>query len=117
MEFLGSAFCSEQVNVTLSQDVITEISHCTDEVKRKMMFVVTAVSFFLVMLSSVGAMPISGTHATIGAFLGAGWIGTSFYDLGWSKLGNIVISWITAPLLSGIISYIIFIAVMRLTIE
>ena len=82
-----------------------------------MMFVVTTVSFFLVMLSSVGAMPISGTHATIGAFLGAGWIGTSFYDLGWSKLLNIVISWITAPLLSGIISYIIFIAVLRLTID
>ena len=51
------------------------------------MFIITTVCFTLVMLTSIVAMPISGTHAVIGAFLGAGWVSTSFKTLGWLKLG------------------------------
>jgi phosphate/sulfate permease len=97
--------------------VIPDIDLISEDLRRKLMFVITTICFFLIMLTSIVAMPISGTHAIIGAFLGAGWISTSFKTLGWTKLRDIIISWVAAPVLSGLISYIIFMAVMIFTIE
>ena len=71
----------------MSKSVIPDIDLVSEDLRRKLMFVITTICFFLIMLTSVFAMPISGTHAIIGAFLGAGWVSTSFKTLGWFKLG------------------------------
>jgi phosphate/sulfate permease len=61
-----------------------------------------AAAVFLV-LSSATSMPVSTTHAVIGAVVGVTGAGTSFSCLDLSKLLSIVASWVTSPLLAGAI--------------
>ena len=48
-----------------------------------------------------------GTHTVIGAYLGAGIVATSsFKEVSWGKLGQIVLSWFISPLFAALISFI-----------
>ena len=59
-------------------------------------------------------MPVSTTHAIVGAITGFGLVATMFVDtftidqIQWIVLGKIVISWITSPLIGALLAFIIF---------
>ena len=61
-----------------------------------------ATAVFLI-LSSLTAMPVSTTHAIVGAVVGMTAVATSVNCLQWSPLARIVASWLLSPLLAGII--------------
>ena len=82
-----------------------------------MMFSVTLVCFLLIMTASILSLPISGTHAVIMALLGSGWIGTTFQDLNWKKFSEILLNWVLSPSIAAIIAYLIFLAVMKYSID
>jgi PiT family inorganic phosphate transporter len=82
-EFVGAMFMSDSVATTLSQDIVPGLQYEEPQVQKKMMFSVCFVSFSFIMSSSYMGMPVSGTHAVIGALLGAGWISTGFMELPW----------------------------------
>lgn len=52
--------------------------------------------------------PVSTTHSIVGAVVGFVLILKGYDALNWSKVGNVAASWIVSPLLSGIISYLLF---------
>jgi len=63
-------------------------------------------------------IPVSATHSTIWALLGAGLMAVPRLDIiNWGKIGEIVMSWIVSPLMWGILaaifSYIIVITIFR----
>ena len=53
-------------------------------------------------------LPISTTHAIVGAIVGFGAVGIGFESVNWGKVGQIILSWLTSPLLAGVFAYIIF---------
>ncbi len=57
-------------------------------------------------LPSLPLVPISSTQAVIGAVLGIG-IAKGGKNIRWKIMGNIVLGWITTPLLAGIVCYIL----------
>jgi PiT family inorganic phosphate transporter len=67
-------------------------------------------------IATYWGMPVSTTHSIVGGVIGAGLFAAgSFYgwrDAGmgvaWDKVGDIVASWLFAPLLGGIIAFAIF---------
>lgn len=75
-------------------------------------------SFIFIMSSSIFGMPISATHAVVGALIGAG-IATSndASGINWSKFGVIVGSWFVAPAVSICLSLLLFFAVSHLTLN
>lgn len=81
------------------------------------MFAVCVASFIFIMTSSFSGMPISGTHTVVGAMLGTGVVGSSFWELNWKKFGLIVASWVVSPLLASIFAFILMTLVSALTLN
>jgi solute carrier family 20 (sodium-dependent phosphate transporter) len=55
-------------------------------------------------------MPASSTHTIVGSVIGVGvaTLGTSGVAWGWSGLGEILASWVIAPLIAGACAVVIF---------
>ena len=53
-------------------------------------------------------LPVSTTHAIVGSIVGFGAVGIGFDVVNWGKVGQIALSWLTSPLLAGIIAFFIF---------
>eukprot|EP00892_Ulva_mutabilis_P005026 jgi/Ulvmu1/2896/UM146_0038.1 len=60
-----------------------------------------ATAVFL-LLSSTTGMPVSTTHAIIGAVVGMAMVGTSPACLAWGRLADVALTWVTSPLLAGL---------------
>lgn len=52
--------------------------------------------------------PISTTHSIVGALIGFGLICGGVDAVNWPKLGGVALSWVTSPILSGIMAFLIF---------
>ena len=67
-----------------------------------MMAALLATSVFL-LLASYTAMPVSTTHAIVGAIVGVTWVGTGSKCRVGAGLPRIALSWVISPLFSGVI--------------
>ena len=66
--------------------------------------------------SSLG-WPVSTTHTIVGAVVGIGIIVGGFNSINWGKIGEIVLSWGTSPLVGGLLAFSIFKLIQRMIIE
>lgn len=96
--------------------------HVTDTVRKGMldMALVDREQLIYGMLASLAAagtlligatrfgLPISTTHSIVGAIVGFGAVGIGFEAVIWSKVGQIILSWLTSPILAGVFAFIIF---------
>jgi PiT family inorganic phosphate transporter len=53
-------------------------------------------------------LPVSTTHAIVGAIVGFGAVSIGPEAVRWAKVGQIVASWLTSPLLSGVLAFGVF---------
>ena len=75
-----------------------------------------ATAVFLI-LSSVTAMPVSTTHAVVGAVVGMTAAATSTACLQYWPLARIAASWLLSPLLAGVIAVVLYRTLLRLVIH
>lgn len=61
--------------------------------------------------------PVSTTHSIVGAITGFGIAALGVAAIQWSKLGFIVMSWLTSPLMGGVLAFIVFMAVRKLILD
>lgn len=62
-------------------------------------------------------MPISGTHSIVGATIGFSIVLRGWGSIKWWKMLRIVISWFASPLLSGLISSLIYVLISKTIIS
>jgi phosphate/sulfate permease len=67
----------------------------------------------LLQLASYFGLPISTTHAIVGAVLGFGICFGGIGAVQWSRVIEIALSWILSPLLSGLAAYFLFLLIQR----
>ncbi|XP_022670785.1 sodium-dependent phosphate transporter 1-like [Varroa destructor] len=63
------------------------------------------------------ALPVSGTHSIVGAVLGFTIAARGFKGISWENLLGIVSSWFISPVLSGIISFLIYFSIKYLVLS
>lgn len=68
-------------------------------------------------LASKKGWPVSTTHSIIGAIIGFAAVGIGIDAVHWGKVGQIVMSWVVSPLLSGVIAFFIFRTVQVLILD
>ena len=61
-----------------------------------------------IQLATYMGLPVSTTHSIVGAIIGFGLVSAGIRAINLGKLITIVLSWITSPLLGGIIAFIMF---------
>ena len=65
------------------------------------------------MVASYLRWPVSTTHSIVGAVVGFGCVGVGFGNVDWAQVGLITAGWVVSPLLSGVIAYTLFRAILR----
>ncbi|EDO34470.1 predicted protein [Nematostella vectensis] len=62
-------------------------------------------------------LPVSGTHSVVGATMGFALVAQSLHGVQWKTFGKIAGSWVVSPLLSGLISSLLFMLVRRIILR
>jgi PiT family inorganic phosphate transporter len=62
----------------------------------------------LLLVATRFGLPVSTTHAIVGAIVGFGSVGLGVDAVAWGKVSQIVASWVTSPLIGGVLAYLIF---------
>lgn len=61
--------------------------------------------------------PVSTTHSIVGAITGFGAVSVGIANVEWLKLLTIAASWLTSPLLGGVLSFIIFLVIRKAILD
>jgi len=69
------------------------------------------------LVASARGWPVSTTHTIVGAVVGFAAIGIGVHAVKWMQVAKIVTSWVTSPLLAGILAWLLFTSVQRLVFE
>lgn len=109
LEFCGAFFVGGTVSETMQGQLIdiTQFASEPNTLIFGMCGALLGTGLWLQFASYFG-LPVSTTHAIIGAILGFGILTLGFTGIEWGKIGEIALSWVISPLLSGVISYLIF---------
>jgi len=109
LEFSGAFFVGSHVSETIQKDIIHPEIFATNPTLfvLGMMGALFATGIWLQSASFFG-LPVSTTHAIIGAVVGFGMLVGGFASVDWGELFRIASSWIFSPFLSGVISFLIF---------
>ncbi len=114
LEFSGAFFIGSNVSETIQKGIVEPSIFQSDP----MIFVLGMMGSLLatgvlLQLASYFGLPVSTTHAIVGAVLGFGLCVGGIEAILWGELGWIALSWIFSPILSGAISYLIFSLIQR----
>ncbi|XP_041361596.1 sodium-dependent phosphate transporter 1-B-like isoform X2 [Gigantopelta aegis] len=79
----------------------------------------SALSGSCVMLigATIAGLPISATHSIVGATIGFSLVAQGTRGIGWKKLGLIIGSWFISPIMSGLVSAVIFMIIRKLVLN
>ncbi|KAG5835140.1 hypothetical protein ANANG_G00268990 [Anguilla anguilla] len=108
-ETVGSVLLGSKVSETIREGII-EVNMYNGSEHLLMAGSVSAMfgSAVWQLMASFLKLPISGTHCIVGATIGYSLVAKGNQGLNWMELLRIVASWFLSPLLSGIMSAILF---------
>ncbi|PVU86012.1 hypothetical protein BB561_006836 [Smittium simulii] len=119
-EFSGAFFLGAKTADTIRSKIVST-SYFKNNPGLLMLGMMTAVlgSAVWVIFASSQGWPVSTTHSITGAVIGMGiaGYGTEAVNWGWKGLGQIIASWFISPIVSGIISAILFLLTKYLVLE
>jgi inorganic phosphate transporter, PiT family len=108
-ELAGALLFSHAVSANLVTGVI-DLDRFAD---RPQLFVIAMLAVLLsagvwMNLATWLGLPVSSSHATIGALTGVGIVAIDWQAIHWDKLGLISLSWVLTPLLSGLVATLVY---------
>lgn len=114
LEFSGAFLLGGNVSETMQNELIdvTKFAADPNTLIFGMCGALLGTGIWLQIASYFG-LPVSTTHAIVGAILGFGALSLGFTGIEWKMVGSIVLSWLVSPFMSGLISYLIFGVVQR----
>lgn len=117
-EFAGAVLAGGQVTSTIRKGIIdvSDLGATPDILVMGMLAALLAAGTWLLIASNRG-WPVSTTHSIVGSIVGFAIVGIGFDAVQWGKVGTIVMSWVTSPLLAAIFSFLIFRSVQKLILE
>ena len=107
LEFAGAFLAGRHVTDTVRKGMLDLSMMTREQLVYGMLGSLAAAGTLLVVATRFG-LPISTTHSIVGAIVGFGAIAVGLDAVKWGKIAQIVLSWVTSPLLAGVIAFFIF---------
>ncbi len=117
-EFAGAYLAGGEVTATIQKGIIdTEVLGEHPELLIfGMMSSLLAAGIWL-LIASIFGWPVSTTHSIVGAIIGFSVVSVGINAVAWSKVGAIALSWLTSPLISATIAFLLFKSVQILILN
>ncbi len=117
-ELAGAVLAGGEVTKTIRKGIVdvAPLSATPELLIYGMLASLLAAAIWLLVASRMG-WPVSTTHSIVGAIVGFALAGVGMDAIHWSKVGTIALSWVTSPILAGIISFAVFTSVQKLVIN
>ena len=117
-EFAGAVLAGGQVTSTIRKGII-DVSGlgATPEILIMGMLAALLAAGTWLLIASHKGWPVSTTHSIVGSIVGFAIVGIGMDAVQWGKVGTIVMSWVTSPLIAAILSFLIFRSVQKLILE
>ena len=115
-EFSGAFLAGGHVTDTVRKGMLDMTLLTNDQLIWGMLAALMSAGTLLLVATRYG-LPISTTHSIIGAIVGFGAVSIGPEAVKWSKVAEIVLSWLTSPLLSGTLAFFIFQITRRLILS
>lgn len=120
-EFSGAFLAGAGVTNTLRKGILDPMQFNTmpngpEIFALGMLSALIAAALWIHIAAALG-WPVSTTHSIVGAITGFGAAALGFAAIQWGKLGFIVMSWLTSPLMGGVLAFVVFMAVRKLILD
>lgn len=117
-EFIGAYLAGGEVTETIRSGIVDAslVTGQPDLLVFGMMSAMLAAGVWL-LIASLAGWPVSTTHSIVGAIVGFSSVGIGIDAVHWEKVGEIATSWVISPVVSGIISYMLFRSVQYLILN
>ena len=106
-EFSGAFLAGGHITDTVRKGMLDMSLITNDQLLHGMLAALASAATLLIGASRMG-LPVSTTHSIVGAIVGFGAVAIGVDAVNWPKIGQIVLSWFTSPLLSGMLAFGIF---------
>ncbi len=118
LEFAGAFLAGGPVTDTVRKGIldIEVVSADPQLVLYGMLGSLAAAATLLLAATRLG-MPISTTHAIVGAIVGFGAVGLGVDAVNWSTVLQIVASWATSPIMGGVLAFLLFQLIRTLILD
>ncbi|MEP0870774.1 inorganic phosphate transporter [Trichocoleus desertorum AS-A10] len=105
LEFTGAVLFGRKVAGTLATGVINPELFATQPqvLVAGMVAVLLSCGLWLQIATSL-SLPVSSSHAVVGALAGFGWVAVGSQAVDWQAIGLISLTWVVTPLISGAIA-------------
>lgn len=117
LDFVGATFIGSHVTSTICNDIIRADFVSDPNVMMLGMLASLFAAAFWVFVATWKNLPVSTTHAVIGAVVGFGIVAGGFNAIYWFKIIPIVFSWIISPIFAALLAYLVFIAIRKLILR
>jgi len=109
LEFSGAFLAGGHVTNTVRKGMLDSalVAQNPELVLYGMLAALASAGTLLLVATRFG-LPVSTTHAIVGAIVGFGAVGLGVDAVAWGKVAQIVASWVTSPLLGGVMAFLIF---------
>jgi inorganic phosphate transporter, PiT family len=109
LEFSGAFFVGGHVTDTVRNGIVApELLTNRPELLLYGMLGSLAAAATLLLGATWKGLPVSTTHAIVGAIVGFGAVGLGLDAVTWGKVAEIVLSWVTSPLIGGALAFGVF---------
>jgi inorganic phosphate transporter, PiT family len=114
LEFAGAVLFGQEVTETLATKVANPaLFAATPEILVMGMVTVLLASGVWLQLATSRGLPVSSSHAVVGAIAGFSWVALGVGAIDWSSIGSITIGWILTPIISGAIAALFYSQIKR----
>ncbi len=116
-EFLGAFLAGGEVTSTIRKGIIdSSVIGDPNIILHGMLATLLAAAVWLTVASRYG-WPVSTTHSIVGAIVGFAMVAVGAEAVNWPKMGLIASSWVTSPLLAGVLAFILIMSVQKLIFD
>ncbi len=108
-ELAGSVLVGAHVTDTVRKGIVdpADFAGMPEQLALGMICALLACALWL-HLATWWGMPVSTTHAIVGAVAGFGVVAVGLAAVDWAKMGGIVASWFVSPVAGGVLAYALF---------